>query len=180
VFVNNFGLANSDKNNENRYSPKSELKQNLGLSPYQSSKAQYPPPAESQSSLRNFTNHLTAHEDKKNYSRSGTNIIPTIASFAYLDSNKSQLPNNFNDYMKSSRQEYTKALRLYRQLNDSSCSIGDPEVYYLPKRYSRNKTLLLDMDETLIHSEEYEPEKGQRSHPRRYDFVIEMNTNGRI
>jgi len=40
--------------------------------------------------------------------------------------------------------------------------------------------MLLDMDETLIHSEELDPAKIQKNHPNRYDFVIEMETNQRV
>ncbi len=35
------------------------------------------------------------------------------------------------------------------------------------------------MDETLIHSEEYQESKDQRGNPKRYDFVIEMLANGK-
>ncbi len=70
-------------------------------------------------------------------------------------------------------------MRLLRMLKDPSVKKEAPEAFYLKNHHSRQKTLLLDMDETLIHSEEYDHNKDQRGHPKRYDFVIEMQSGNR-
>lgn len=70
---------------------------------------------------------------------------------------------NFSDYLNSCKSEYIKARHLETLAN--AAVIGEP--VYLPNSYSRVKTLLLDMDETLIHSEEYKP--GEK-----YDYVIQI------
>jgi predicted HAD superfamily phosphohydrolase YqeG len=50
----------------------------------------------------------------------------------------------------------------------------------MPNSYTRKKTLLLDMDETLIHSEELDPAKLTQSHPNKYDFNIEIFANNKL
>lgn len=103
-----------------------------------------------------------------------------IIKCAYSSSSNYKIPAQFSEYLKSARQEYTKALRLLRMLKDSNSVKNAPEPFYMNTRYSKNKTMLLDMDETLIHSEELDPAKTQKGHPNKYDFVIEMETNQRV
>lgn len=82
-----------------------------------------------------------------------------IIKCAYSSSSNFKIPPQFSEYLKGARQEYTKALRLLRLLKDSNTEKNLPEPYYMSTRYSRSKTMLLDMDETLIHSEELDPAK---------------------
>ena len=69
----------------------------------------------------------------------------------YRTKTNKNLHSKFNEYLREARQEYTKALRLERKLNEQYCDYKKPEEFFMSTRYSRKKTLLLDMDETLIH-----------------------------
>lgn len=66
--------------------------------------------------------------------------------------------------MRLSKIEYKKAKQL-EALSRQCQASGD--VVYLQNSYSRLKTLLLDMDETLIHSEEFKPGV-------KYDLVVKI------
>ena len=70
----------------------------------------------------------------------------------------------FADYLSTCRQELLKAKKLLKASKVSS-KAGEP--VYLPRTYTRKKVILLDMDETLIHSEEYK--QGTV-----YDLIIDM------
>lgn len=59
---------------------------------------------------------------------------------------------SFFQYMRNCKIEYTKAKHLEAMARKIPAS---GEAVYLQNSYSRTKTLLLDMDETLIHSEEF-------------------------
>lgn len=107
-------------------------------------------------------------------------VFHAIVKNTYQSSSNARLPADFSEYLKSARQEYTKALRLARLLKDTNSIKNAPEPFYMGSRYSKNKTLLLDMDETLIHSEELDLSKTQKNHPNKYDFLIEMETNQRV
>ena len=172
--VNNY--MNNNENDENRFEETKLKTQN----PYLNSQPRQENHQKFVSNLRQFTNQIMSNQEPKRQTQSGTCIFDAVANCAYNNSINSTKPENFNEYMRSARQEYTKALRLLRQLKDNSSENGEPEPYYMSRRYTRSKTLLLDMDETLIHSEEFEEEKYKRGHPQRYDFVIEMHANGRI
>lgn len=174
-YLNNY-LRNSE-NNENIYnsSPQQETKLKPS-NPYLLTK---PTEKMVHNDLEEFTNHLMSSQDPRREIMEGTCIFQAVSKCSYTNLNDPQKPHNFAEYMRSARQEYTKALRLLRQLKDSSQPIGDPEPFYMKRRYTRSKTLLLDMDETLIHSEEFQAEKYKRGHPEKYDFVVELFANGR-
>jgi TFIIF-interacting CTD phosphatase-like protein len=136
-------------------------------------------PAESRNQLLKNTNELNINSHPLDNIAVDC-FYSAVANSAYVNNSRIKLPPKFADYMKSSRVEYTKALRLLRQLKEvSSNGNNAPEPYYMNTRYSRLKTLMLDMDETLIHSEEFDNAKSQRGHPKQYDFVIEMQTNNK-
>lgn len=70
----------------------------------------------------------------------------------------------FSQYLRSCKAEYVKAKQL------EAISKGRPtsgEQVYLPKSFGKSKTLLLDMDETLIHSEEFKSGVS-------YDYVVQI------
>jgi Dullard-like phosphatase family protein len=77
-------------------------------------------------------------------------------------------PKGFAEFMRASKQDFAKAKRLERAVQGQPCLTGP---VYLPRNFRHKPTLLLDMDETLIHSEEF---KGHR----KYDIVVEMGGSG--
>lgn len=170
-YVNNYLTGNND---ENRYQTKPQERTLKPTNPYLTTRPIENPIIEK---LVKFRDEIK--NDLSKCKMNHTNIFSAVASCAYTNSSNAQYPECFTEYMRSARQEYTKGLRLNRQLKDNSVTKGAPEPFYMARRYSRSKTLLLDMDETLIHSEEYDNSKNQRGHPKRYDFVIEMNANNR-
>jgi RNA polymerase II subunit A small phosphatase-like protein len=75
-------------------------------------------------------------ENKKNYSHN-----QTLSNFQNIKTNKSSSINN---------NEISKIF--YRSLSPSEGSSNNKKKYLLPEKTSNKKTLVLDLDETLVHS----------------------------
>ena len=109
---------------------------------------------------RNLYDDLPTKREQRSSENRNTSFFKRLHERNYIRA----FEDGFADYLSTSRQELLKARKLQKAA-ETNFKLGDS--VYLPSSYSRRKTLLLDMDETLIHSEEYK--QGTV-----YDLIIDM------
>jgi Dullard-like phosphatase family protein len=114
---------------------------------------------------KQFSRGPAAHGKSRNY-------LNTYYHALFTGDYSGRGKRGWQEYVKHSTQEINIVRNVQNMIR------GQPftgrQVFLTPSHNSKGITLLLDMDETLIHSEEYKP-------GGRYDMVIEIRApNGRI